>query len=111
LAARTRSSSPAPWTAVVLGLAGVLAIPAAVAYSRESTTFSLIDAAWLIPVAAVASLAALLLVRGTGGHVRFALAPSRAVRIARFLAVVGICITLSAAIAVGFFELLVRLEG
>jgi hypothetical protein len=95
----------------VLGVVGVLAIPAAVAYSRESATFSLLDASWLIPVAAVASIAALQLVRGTGGHVRFAVAPSRGVRLGRILAVAGICVTLSASIAVGFFELLLRLEG
>jgi hypothetical protein len=111
LAARTQSNSASPSLAVVLGVVGVLAVPAGVAYSRASTTFSLLDAAWLIPLAAVASVAALQLVRGTGGHVRFAVAPSRAVRLGRILAVAGICITLSASIAVGFFELLIRLEG
>ena len=35
----------------------------------------------------------------------------RAVRLGRWLAVVGICVTLSASIAVGFYELLLRLEG
>ncbi len=96
---------------MLLGIVGVLAIPAAVAYSRESTTFSLIDAAFVIPLAAIASVAALLVARGTGGHVRFAVSPSRAVRLGRWLAVAGICITLSASIAVGFYELLLRLEG
>jgi hypothetical protein len=33
------------------------------------------------------------------------------VRLGRWLAVAGICITLSATIAVGFYELLLRLEG
>jgi hypothetical protein len=114
LASRTQSSSPARprvGLAVVLGIVGVLAIPVAVAYSRASTTFSLLDAAYAIPVAAIASTATLLVVRGTGGHVRFSLAPSRAVRIARWLGVAGICITVSATIAVGFYELLLRLEG
>jgi hypothetical protein len=89
----------------------VAAIPAAIAYSRESTTFSLLDAAYVIPLAAIASIAALLVVRGTRGHVRFSLEPSRAARIGRWLAVAGICLTLSASIAVGFYELLLRLEG
>ena len=39
----------------------MLAIPAAVAYSRYSTTFALLDAAWAIPVAAVASVCGLML--------------------------------------------------
>jgi hypothetical protein len=33
------------------------------------------------------------------------------VRAARILAVAGVCITLSASIAIGFYELLLRLEG
>ena len=93
----------------MLGVLGVVAIPAAVAYSRWSATFSLLDAAWLIPIAAVGSFGALALVRGTAGHVRFTRA--RGVRTARVLAVAGVCITLSASIAIGFYELLLRLEG
>ena len=93
----------------MLGVVGAVAIPAAVAYSRYSATFSLLDAAWLIPVAALGSVGALALVRGTAGHVRFTRA--RGVRAARILGLIGICITLSAAIAVGFYELLLRLEG
>jgi len=88
----------------------VLALPAAIAYSRYSSTFSLVDAAWLIPVAALASVGALLVVRGARGHVRFSAGRPAALRIGRFLGVVGVCLTLSASIAVGFYELLLRLE-
>jgi hypothetical protein len=108
LAARTRSSRSTSG-AVLLGAIGVAAVPAAVAYSRWSSTFSLIDAAWLIPLAAICSLGAMARVRGTAGHVRFTRAGG--VRAARILALAGICITLSASIAVGFYELLLRLEG
>jgi hypothetical protein len=108
LAGRTSSSSR-PSLAVLLGLVGVLAVPAAVAYSRYSSSFRLLDAVWAIPVAGAASVCGLLMVRGTAGHVRFT--RTRIVRLARILAVAGICVTLSAAIAVGFYELLVRLEG
>jgi hypothetical protein len=114
LASRTQSSSrPASHAglAVLFGIVGVLAIPAAVAYSRVSTTFSLLDAAYVIPLAAIASVGGLLVVRGARGHVRFSAEPSRALRIGRWLAVAGICLTLSASIAVGFYELLLRLEG
>jgi hypothetical protein len=108
LAVRTRSSRSTSG-AVLLGAIGVAAVPAAVAYSRWSSTFSLIDAAWLIPLAAICSLGAMARVRGTAGHVRFTRAGG--VRAARILALAGICITLSASIAVGFYELLLRLEG
>jgi hypothetical protein len=108
LAGRTSSNSR-PSLAVLLGIIGVLVIPAAVAYSRYSTSFNLLDAVWAIPVAAVTSVVGLLLVRGTAGHVRFTRA--RGVRLARILAVAGLSVTLSAAIAIGFYELLLRLEG
>lgn len=108
MAVRTRSSRSTSG-AVLLGAIGVAAVPAAVAYSRWSSTFSLIDAAWLIPLAAICSLGAMARVRGTAGHVRFTRAGG--VRAARILALAGICITLSASIAVGFYELLLRLEG
>lgn len=108
MAGRTRSSR-APAGAILLGAIGVAAVPAAVAYSRWSSTFSLLDAAWLIPVAALCSLWAIALVRRTAGHVRFA--RPGGVRAARILGLIGICITVSASIAVGFYELLLRLEG
>ena len=108
MAGRTSSNSR-PSLAVLLGLVGILAIPSAVAYSRYSTGFKLLDAVWAIPVAAAASIGGLLMVRGTAGHVRFTRA--RGVRLARILTVAGLCVALSAAIAVGFYELLLRLEG
>jgi 4-hydroxybenzoate polyprenyltransferase len=107
LVARTQSSrSPAP--AIVFGLIGVVAIPAAVVYSRYSPRFSLLDAAYVIPVAAAAAVAAILAVRGTKGHVHFG--PRRGVRLAWVLAILAVCCTLSASIAIGFYELLLRLE-
>jgi hypothetical protein len=96
---------------VLLGLVGVAAIPAGIALARYESGISLLDAAWAIPVAALASAGALLAVRGKGGHVRYALERVAAVRVGRFLGVAGICLTLSAAISVGFYELLLRLEG
>jgi hypothetical protein len=96
---------------VLFGLVGVLAIPAGVALAKYNGRVTLLDAAWAIPVAALASVAALLEIRGTSGHVRFSLAPVRRIRLGRLLGVLGICLTLSAAIAVGFYYLLVQLEG
>ena len=85
-----------------------MAVPAAVVYSRYSTRFSLLDAAYVIPLAAVAAVAAILAARGTKGHVHFG--PRRAVRLAWVLAILAACCTLSASIAIGFYELLLRLE-
>jgi hypothetical protein len=99
---------------MLLGLAAVLAVPAAVVLAWRTAGFGLLDASWAIPVAAICSLAALLFVRGARGRIRFTLerAGGRGrIRLGRFLAVAGICVALSASIAVGFYELLLRLEG
>jgi hypothetical protein len=111
LAARTQSSSGRPSLAVLFGIVAVLAIPVGIALAKYDAHVALLDAAWAIPVAALASVAALLEIRGTGGHVRYSIARVKRIRAGRVLAVLGVCMTLSAAIAVGFYELLLRLEG
>jgi len=109
-----RSSNHRASLAVLLGLAGVAAVPAAVALSRQTTGVRLLDAVWAIPVAAVCGIAALLFARGAGGRIRSTLERAGGfgrIRLGRVLGVAGICVALSAAIAVGFYELLLRLEG
>ena len=99
---------------MLLGLVAVVAVPAGVALARQTTGVELIDAAWSVPVAAVCGIAALLFVRGARGRIRrtFERAGGRSrIRIGRILGVAGICLALSAGIAVGFYELLLRLEG
>jgi hypothetical protein len=114
MASRTRSSNGRAWLAVLLGLAGLLAVPAAVAVSERSTRIGLLDAAWAIPVAVGFGLAALLFARGARGRIASTLERAGGkgrIRLGRFLAVTGLCIALSASIAVGFYEVLLRLEG
>lgn len=109
-----RVGNPRATLAVLCGFVAVLAVPAGVALSRRSATITLIDAAWAIPVAAVFGVAALLFARGARGRIRATLERARGrarARAARFLGVAGICVALSAAIAIGFYELLLRLEG
>ncbi|HET7572214.1 MAG TPA: hypothetical protein VFJ77_06030 [Gaiellaceae bacterium] len=111
---RTRSSNPRAWLAVLLGLVAVAAIPVAVVLSRRSETITLVDAAWAIPVAAGFAVAALLFARGARGTIAWTLERARGrrlIRTGRILAVAGICLALSASIAVGFYELLLRLEA
>ena len=110
MASRTSSSSR-PSLAILLGVVGVAALPAGIAYSRYSSTFSLVDAAWTIPVAALASIGALLVVRGTRGHVRFAERTPASVRAGRILGVLGLCLATAGAIAIAFYEVLLHLEG
>jgi hypothetical protein len=109
-----RSSNHRASLAVLLGLVAVLAVPAGVIVARQTAGISLLDAAWAIPVAAVCGLAALLFGRGARGRIRWTLERAGGggrIRVGRLLAVAGICVALSASIAVGFYELLLRLEG
>ena len=82
--------------------------------SRQTAGLTLVDAAWAIPVAFGCGVTALLFVRGARGRIRWTLEKAGGTgraRAAVVLAVAGICVALSAAIAVGFYELLLRLEG
>jgi hypothetical protein len=109
-----RSSNHRASLAVVLGLAGVLAVPAAIILWRQTTGIALLDTAFAIPVAAICGLASLLFVRGARGRIRLTLeraGGSGRIRLGRILGVAGICVALSASIAVGFYELLLRLGG
>ena len=62
---------------------------------------------------AIASVVSLLFARGARGAIARTLEPvggATGIRLGRILAVAGICFTLSASIAVGLYELLLRLE-
>ena len=91
-----------------------MAVPVGVVLSRQTTGVRLIDAVWAIPVAGACGIAALLFARGARGRIRWTLEQAGGggrIRASRYLAVAGLCIATSAAIAVGFYELLLRLEG
>jgi hypothetical protein len=85
-----------------------------VVLSRQTAGVHLLDAAWAIPVAALCGIAALLFARGARGRIRRTLERAGGAgrsRLGRYLGVAGLCVALSASIAVGFYELLLRLEG
>jgi len=117
MASRTSGSSRSnvrASLALVAGLCGLLAVPAAIALARRTHRIVLLDAAWAIPVAIAFGIVALLFARGAQGRIRETLerAGGRArLRWGRRLAVAGICVALSAALAVGVYELLLRLEN
>ena len=68
-----RSSNHRASVAVVLGLAAVLAVPAALVLWRQTTGIGLLDTAFAIPVAAICGFASLLFVRGARGRMRLTL--------------------------------------
>jgi len=116
MASRTASSSRPNHRAslaLLAALCGVLVVPVAVLLSRQTGKIHLLDTVWSIPMGMVLSVGALLLARGARGRIRRTLERAGGagrLRATRWLAVAGICVALSAAIAVGFYELLVRLE-
>ena len=101
------------WLAFLFGLLSAAVIPVAIELTRKIPGAELLDAVWAIPVAAAAATASLLFARGARGAIARTLEQAGGslwIRLARILAVAGICITLSASIAVGLYELLLRLE-
>jgi hypothetical protein len=101
------------WLAFLFGLVAAAAIPVGIELTRKIPGAALLDAVWAIPVGAVAATASLLFARGARGAIVRTLeraGGSTWIRLARILAVVGVCFTLSASIAVGLYELLLRLE-
>ena len=101
------------WLALVFGLLAAAVIPVAIELTRKIPGAELLDAVWAIPVAAVAATLSLLFARGARGAIARTLQPvggEGCIRLARIFAVAGICVTLSASIAVGLYELLLRLE-
>jgi hypothetical protein len=98
----------------VAALVGVLAVPAAVFVARQSRRVGILDAEWAVPVALVCCIGALLFARGARSEIERSLERAggwRRIRASRWLAVAGISIALAAAIAVGFYHLLLHLEG
>jgi hypothetical protein len=98
---------------LLFGLVAAVLIPAAIELTRKIPGAVLLDAVWAIPVAAGAAVISLLFARGARGAIARTLGRtggSGTIRLAHWLAVAGICFTLSASIAVGVYELLLRLE-
>jgi hypothetical protein len=99
--------------AVVVGLLAAVSVPGAILLARQTGGINLIDAAWAIPVAAACGVGALLFIRGARGRIRQSLeraGGSGRIRAAKLLAIAGICFALSGSIAIGVYELLLRLE-
>ncbi len=116
MAVRTRSNSDgralpngSARGAVALGLLSVLTVPAAVAATRWSATYELLHASVAIPAAIVAGLGAVGLSRRAAERIQRTLGRAggvRAVRLGRRLGVAGILVAMTAAGAVGVYELL-----
>jgi hypothetical protein len=103
----TRSSSARAWVSIVLGLAGVLTMPAAIEVARRSLRVALLDAAYAVPLAFLLGLVALLMGKRARDNLRWLRLRERgtgAARIGMILGLLAVCLALMAALSVGFYE-------
>jgi uncharacterized membrane protein len=105
---RTRS-----WVALLLAVLGLLVLPAAVELSRRSKTVSLLDAGYAIPVAFLLGLVALIMARRARDNVRWLSVRETGTGVASMavvLAGVTMCLALTAALSIGFYELVLAYQ-
>jgi hypothetical protein len=94
--------------ALLLGIAGVLTLPLAVEVTRRSGRLALLDAGFAIPLALVLSFVALMMARRARQNLRWLRLREGGTGIASaavIIGLVGLCLALTAALSVGFYEL------
>lgn len=94
--------------ALLLGLAGLLALPAAIEVSRRSTRVDLLDAGYGIPLAFLLGLIAVVMARRARENLRWLRLRDGGTAVASTAIIVGalaVCLALTAALSVGFYEL------
>ena len=105
--ALTRSSNTRAWISILLGLAGVLTLPAAVELARRSRRVALLDAAYAVPLAFLLGLVALLMARRARENIRRLRLRRGGTGVASaglILGLLAVCLALAAALSVGFYE-------
>ena len=96
------------WIALLLGLLGLLVLPAAVEVSRRSSRVALLDAAYGIPVAFLLGFVALIMARRARENLRWLRLRDGGTGVAStavIVAAVTLCLSVTAALSVGFYEL------
>jgi Ca2+/Na+ antiporter len=93
---------------LLLGLLGLLTLPAAIEASRRSHRIELLDAAYAIPLAFVLGLSALVMARRARENLRWLRLRDGRTTVASTAVIVGaltVCLAVTAALSVGFYEL------
>jgi hypothetical protein len=108
LASPIALSKARAWVALVLAVLGLLTLPAAVEASRRSTRISLLDAGYAIPLAFLFGLVALIMARRARNNLRWLRLREGGTGVAStavILATVVLCLAVTAALSIGFYEL------
>jgi hypothetical protein len=95
--------------ALLLGLAGLLTMPAAVELSRRSERVALLDAGYAIPLAFLLGLVSVLMARRARQNLRWLSLRDDGTGVASLAVIVGmvaVCLALTAALSIGFYELI-----
>jgi Ca2+/Na+ antiporter len=93
---------------LLLGLAGLAALPAAVEVSRRSPRVELLDASYAIPLAFFLGLAGLIMARRARHNLRWLRLREGGTGVASTAVVIGlvtVCLAVTAALSIGFYEL------
>jgi Ca2+/Na+ antiporter len=96
------------WVALVLAVLGLLVLPAAVEVSRRSTRIGLLDAGYAIPAAFVLGLVALIMARRARENLRWFRVREGGTAVASLaiiISAVTVCLAVTAALSIGFYEL------
>ena len=91
-----------------MACAGLLALPAAVEVSRRSPRIDLLEAGYGIPVAFLLALVALVMARRARENLRWLQlreARTGVASAAVIVAAVALCLAITAALSIGFYEL------
>jgi hypothetical protein len=94
---------------VLLGLVGVVTLPAGVEVARRSAKVDLLDAAWSTPLALLLGIIATGLARRARTNLRWLQLTGGGTRVATTglaLGIFAVCLALAAALSVAFYELL-----
>jgi hypothetical protein len=94
--------------ALLLGLAGLLALPAAIEVSRRSSRIDLLDAGYGIPLALLLGVIAVVMARRARANLRWLRLREGGTAVASTAVIVGalaVCLALTAALSIGFYEL------
>jgi nitrate reductase gamma subunit len=94
--------------ALVLAVLGLLTLPAAVEVSRRSKHIDLLQAGYAIPLAFLLGLVALIMARRARNNLRWLSLREGGTGVAStavIVAAVVLCLALTAALSIGFYEL------